>query len=218
MAALDIHEVFTLLEQAYPQWHVPLADLVEAQTRDPFKVLVATVLSAQTRDSLTAKLLPALWERVDKPEDLARISEQELERLIYPVSYYRTKARHLKQLGIILLRDFSGIVPSTIEALLTLPGVGRKTANVVLAVAFNKPAIGVDTHVHRISNRLGYVRTKTRAQTEERLRRKLPEQYWSRYNTYLVALGQRLCHPTSPQCSQCPLEQRCRRVGVKKSR
>ncbi|MBW2983205.1 endonuclease III [Candidatus Woesearchaeota archaeon] len=215
---VDIRRVYRILEREYPRWHVPVVDLVEAQTRDPFKVLVATLLSAQTRDAVTARVSERLFSRVADLEDLEEVSEDELRELIRPVSYYNTKAKHLKRLAPMLREEFGGKVPETVEELVRLPGVGRKTANVTVAVAFRKPAIGTDTHVHRISNRLGYVRTKTRYETEMRLRQKLPKELWINYNTYLVALGQRICTPISPKCSECPLYDECNRVGVTRSR
>ncbi|MBN1275793.1 endonuclease III [Candidatus Woesearchaeota archaeon] len=218
MTSVDIHEVYAILEREYPKWHVPVADLVEAQTNDPFKVLVGTVLSAQTKDRVTAAVCQRLFKKVDDYRDMERIDEDELRELIYPVSYYKTKAKHLKILAKQLREEFDGEVPDEVDELVKLAGVGRKTANVVVASAFKKPAIGVDIHVFRISNRLGYVRTKNREETEWRLRKKLPRKYWVRYNTYLVALGQRICHPTSPKCSECPLNHLCRKVGVTRSR
>ena len=215
---VDIRRVYRILEEEYPKWHVPVADLVEAQTRDPFKVLVATLLSAQTRDAVTSKVSEKLFSRVDDLKDLEEVSEDELRELIRPVSYYNTKAKHLKRLAPMLREEFGGEVPETVEELVRLPGVGRKTANVTLASAFRKPAIGVDVHVFRITNRLGYVRTKTRHETEMRLRQKLPKELWVNFNTYLVALGQRICTPISPKCSECPLYDECNRVGVTRSR
>lgn len=216
--AADIDAIYAILAKEYPKWHVPLSDLIEARTKDPFKVLVATVLSAQTKDSLTATICEKLFKKIKTADDLRKVPEHELALLIYPVSYYKTKARHLKGLAAMLIEDFGRRVPDEVDELIKLPGVGRKTANVVVASAFRKPAIGVDTHVHRISNRLGYVRTKTREETEWRLRKKLPKKYWVNYNTYLVALGQRICRPVSPKCSECPLSRYCKRVGVGRSR
>ena len=147
-----------------------------------------------------------------------KFTQKEIEKLIYPVGFYKTKAKHLKQLPIILKQEFNNKIPETIEELIKLPGVGRKTANLVVTIAFNKPGICVDTHVHKIMNRIGYIETKTPYETEMRLRDKLPKKYWKTINSILVAFGQNLCTPISPHCSNCPINKYCNRLGVKKSR
>jgi exodeoxyribonuclease-3 len=192
---------------------VPVVDLIAVQTRDPFKVLVATILSARTKDEVTAMASTKLFKKGSTPETLARLSEKEIARLIYPVGFYNTKARHLTKLPE-ALKQFGSMVPETIDELLTLPGVGRKTANLVVSVAFKKPAICVDTHVHRIMNIWRYVKTDTPLQTEMELRNILPVKHWISVNNLLVAFGQSLCRPVSPHCDICPLEKKCPKQNI----
>ncbi len=218
MTKTDIDKVYKILKDEFPKWHVPVIELIEAQTKDPFRVLLATILSARTKDEVTSKAAKRLFAKVSSPADLDGLSVREIEKLIYPVGFYKTKAKHLKQLPKVLEEEFDGVLPDSVEELTLLPGVGRKTANLVVAVGFHKPAICVDIHVFRISNRLGYVRTKTPLETEMQLRRILPKKYWQTFNTYLVAFGQRICTPVSPRCSECPVRDYCARVGVTKSR
>ena len=209
-----LETVLALLEQEVRGLQVPVVDLIAAQTSDPFKVLVATILSARTKDEVTAAASRRLFERAGTPQELAGLSVAELEQLIYPVGFFRNKARHLSQLPEALATRFQGEVPSSIEELITLPGVGRKTANLVRTVAFSLPAICVDTHVHRIMNIWGYVETTTPLQTEMALRRKLPEQYWLSFNSILVAFGQGICRPVAPHCDACCISAYCPRLGV----
>jgi endonuclease III len=197
---------------------VPIVDLMQLQTRDPFKVLITTILSARTNDKTTAHAAKRLFERIDSVEELDSLSEKTIAGLIYPVGFYHMKAKHLKELPRQLQEKYNGDIPDTVEELIRLPGVGRKTANLVVAVAFGKPAICVDTHVHRIMNRFGYIRTKNPFETEMTLRKKLPIQYWTTINSILVAFGQHLCTPIGPKCSMCPVHMHCKRVGVMKSR
>jgi len=192
----------------------PVVDLIQIKTEDPFKVLVATILSARTKDETTAKVTEKLFQKVQKIEDLENIPLSELEALITPVGFHRVKAKHLKELPKVLKEKFGGIIPAEIDELLELPGVGRKTANLVRAVAFQKPAICVDVHVHRICNRWGYIKTKTPLETEMTLRQKLPLKYWLNFNSYLVAFGQNLCTPRKPKCEKCPIAEFCKRIGI----
>lgn len=205
----DIAKVCIILKSEYAKHRMPVVELVEIQTKDPFKVLLATILSARTKDQTTAQAAQRLFTRVQSPGDLTSLSQQEIEELIYPVGFYRDKARHLKALPAVLTAQFNGVLPHTVEELVLLPGVGRKTANLVVAVAFNLPAVCVDIHVHRISNRLGYVTTKTPFETEMALRAHLPEKYWITFNSYLVSFGQNLCKPVNPQCDRCPVRRYC---------
>jgi len=195
---------------------MPVVDLIEFQTNDPFKVLVTTVLSARTKDQTTAEAAKRLFSRVGCAGDLEKLSNAQIERLIYPVGFYRDKARHLGQLPSVLRERFGGVIPQTVEELTELPGVGRKTANLVVAVAFDKPAVCVDIHVHRIFNRLGYLATKTPFATEMELRQHLPVKYWTTFNSYFVSFGQNLCKPVNPQCDICPIMRHCARIGVKR--
>lgn len=211
---IDIDNFLEAVAEAIKDKKVPVVDLIAVQTKDPFKVLVATILSARTKDEVTAKASAKLFKVADSPETLALLSEQELSKLIYPVGFYKTKAKHLANLPK-CLQQFSGSVPSTIEELIQLPGVGRKTANLVVSVAFRKPAICVDTHVHRIMNIWEYVQADTPLKTEMALREKLPPKHWLTVNSILVAFGQSICRPISPHCDLCPLELQCPQNGVK---
>jgi exodeoxyribonuclease III len=209
-----LHDVLLLLKEEVRKYHVPVVDLIAAQTNDPFKILVATLLSARTRDEVTAAASRRLFARAGTIEALARLMVEEIEQLIYPVGFYRNKARFLKQLPVVLQERFAGVIPQDIDALTALPGVGRKTANLVLAVAFKKPAICVDTHVHRITNIWGVVETATPLQTEMALRRILPESSWAEVNGLLVAFGQGTCTPVRPHCDRCVVAGRCPRIGM----
>ncbi len=211
----DISAVYEILKREFEQNHTPIVDLIAAQTKDPFKVLVATILSARTKDSTTAEAVGRLFAVVSTLQDLKTISTQKLREIIFPVGFYRNKAVYLKQLPYALEELFDGKIPENVEDLTRLPGVGRKTANLVVAVGFNKHAICVDVHVHRIMNRLGYVKTKTPFETEMNLRKKLPQKFWISINSYLVSFGQNTCTPVNPHCNICPIYDDCKRVGVK---
>jgi len=215
---VDINKVVKVLKKEVKSYDVPIVELIEVQTKDPFKVLVTTILSARTKDETTGAAVKRLFKVVNKPKDFEKLTQKQLEKIIYPVGFYRNKAKHLKELPGVMKELYSGKVPDTVEELVKLPGVGRKTANLVVAVAHTKPAICVDVHVHRICNRLGYVKTKTPHETEMVLREKLPKRHWMTFNTILVMFGQNLCRPTSPKCSICPVYDECNRVGVTRSR
>ena len=208
-AGAAIPAVYRGLRRAYAEVRAPVIDLVAAQTHDPFRVLVGTILSARTKDQTTAMACERLFRRVRTPAELRQMSQAELERLIFPVGFYRTKAKHLKQLPDALEATFGGRVPDTVEALCTLPGVGRKTANLVVVLGFDKPGICVDVHVHRICNRLGLIRTRDPLETEMTLRKILPLRYWKTWNSYLVSFGQTQCRPVRPHCGTCPIRGFC---------
>ncbi len=212
---MNFDNVFSELQKHFQTVKAPVIDLIEAQTRDPFKVLVGTLLSARTKDETTTQVTKKLFAVVNTPEDLARLSVLEIEELIFPAGFYHNKAKHLEGLAKMLIEDFNSKVPDTIEELVKLPGVGRKTANLVLAIGFHKPAVCVDVHVHRIMNRLGYVKTKTPLDTEMALRKKMPVKYWLEFNSFFVAFGQNLCKPINPRCDRCPIWNECPRIGVK---
>ena len=201
------------LEQEVAGYHTPVVDLVAVQTRDPFKVLVATILSARTRDETTAKVCDRLFHEVTDVHILAGISEEQIRKLIRPVGFFKNKAKYLCKLPI-ALKAYAYKVPDELEELLELPGVGRKTANLVLSVAFDKPAICVDTHVHRIMNIWGFVSTKNPESTEMALREIVPVKYWKRLNSIVVAFGQERCKPVGPQCDRCLFEEVCPKNGV----
>jgi len=218
MRAEDIHPAIRILRKEILQWQEPILGVVAKESRDPFRVLVACVLSLRTKDKTTADASRRLFALAHTPRTMLKLPLHRIEKAIYPVGFYRNKARQIKDICRRLLSDYQGQVPDSIEELLTLNGVGRKTANLTVTVGFNKPGICVDIHVHRISNRWGYVKTKTPEETEEALRRKLPEPYWITYNDLLVPYGQNLCQPVSPWCSKCKLIKYCDRVGVTRSR
>jgi endonuclease-3 len=196
----------------------PSVTEIAGRTRSPFRVLVSTVISARTKDEVTGEASGRLFARASTPRTIAALSERTIAALIYPAGFYRTKARAIRALSRSIAFDLGGRVPNTMEGLLELPGVGRKTANLVLTLGFGAPGICVDTHVHRISNRLGVVRTADPAETESALRAALPRRHWIEINDLFVMFGQTVCVPVSPRCSACPVSRSCRRAGVKRSR
>jgi endonuclease-3 len=206
------------LARALEGQSLPAVSEVAARREDPFAVLVSTMISLRTKDQVTAAASARLLARAGGPAALAALSEAAIGRLIFPAGFYRTKARHLRAAARLLLQRHGGQVPRSMEDLLALPGVGRKTANLVRNLGFGLPGICVDTHVHRISNRLGWVRTRTPLETERALEGVLPRRWWIPINGLLVAFGQRTCTPQSPKCSACPIRRHCARVGVTRSR
>jgi endonuclease-3 len=207
-----------VLHETMPAFPQPLIDGMGANSTTPFRVLIATILSLRTKDTLTAVVAPRLFAAADTPATMLALPEERIAELIYPVGFYRTKARSIRQVCALLLSAHGGDVPNDLDALLALPGVGRKTANLVLTMGFGSAGICVDTHVHRICNRWGYVQTKAPDETELALRARLPAKHWIAINGLLVTLGQNICHPTSPKCSECPVASYCARMGVTRSR
>lgn len=207
--AAELETLAEVLTEVYGQTRAPIMDLVAAQTKDPYKILVGTLLSARTQDRTTAAAIGRLFPVAPTMDALARLSVEEIERLIFPVGFYHAKARHLAALPGALKTHFGGEIPQTVEELVKLPGVGRKTANLVVALAFHRPAICVDTHVHRINNRLGIVHTKTALETEMALRKLLPEHLWMTWNAIFVSFGQTRCRPIGPKCAGCPIAAMC---------
>ncbi len=218
MSPATIGRVIRALERQAPAWRPTAVAEVAAEQPDPFRILIACVLSLRTQDATTREAAGRLFRVADSPEAMRRLRAARIARLIFPVGFYRTKARAIRAICRDLIERFDGRVPDDLDALVTLPGVGRKTANLVVTVGFAKPGICVDTHVHRISNRLGFVRTESPDRTELALRAKLPRRYWIGYNDLLVAFGQNVCRPLSPHCSRCPVAEPCHRVGVGKAR
>lgn len=214
----EIHGVMLLLTLASREWVSPAVTIVSQREGDPFKVLVSCILSLRTQDRTTGPASERLFALASDAATLAKLTPEQVERAIYPVGFYRTKATQLIAIARRLRDDYGGRVPDEIDELLTFKGVGRKTANLVVTLGYDKPGICVDTHVHRICNRLGYVVTRTPEQTEMALRTKLPPQYWIGINDLLVMFGQNLCHPVSPRCTICPIVRFCFRIGVEKSR
>src|SRR5437867_2199101 len=215
MRSDHIRHVVRILRKEIRQWPVPA---IGHYLETPYTVLISCILSLRTQDKTTNAASKRLFALAATPEKMLATPVGTIERLIYPVSFYRVKARTIHAISEQLRTRYKGQVPSRMEDLLELPGVGRKTANIVITLGFRKAGIAVDTHVHRISNRLGYVRTKTPEDTEMALRRKLPRRYWITFNDLLVTYGQNLCKPISPVCSRCKIAPYCRRVGVTISR
>lgn len=196
----------------------PSVTKIARRTRSPFRILVSTVISARTKDEVTGAASERLFALARTPREMAGLSEPAIAKAIYPAGFYRTKARAIRELSRAIDEEHGGRVPRTIEELVRLPGVGRKTANLVLTLGFGEPGICVDTHVHRVCNRLGAVRTKSPAETETALRAALPRRHWIEINDLLVMFGKGVCTPLSPWCSRCPVATGCGRVGVARSR
>lgn len=219
MRQQEIHAALRIVKREIRQWQEPVVGVVARESnRDPFRILISCLLSLRTKDKTTSEASARLFALADTPATLLKLPLRRIERAIYPVGFYRTKAKSIHQICRRLLDVYGGVVPDSIDELETLSGVGRKTANLVVTVGYGKPGICVDIHVHRISNRWGYVKTKTPEETEQVLRRKLPKQYWITFNDLLVPYGQNLCQPVSPFCSQCKLMKYCDQVGVNRSR
>ena len=214
----NVHAVMRALARAIDGLELPAVEKIsERQEEDPFQVLIATLLSARTQDATTLAASTRLFKVARTPRTMAVLTVRQIERLIYPVSFYRHKARHVKATCRVLVDRFGGRVPATMDELLALPGVGRKTANLVLILAFKSQRhICVDTHVHRISNRLGWVRTRTPDETEQALYAAIADRWWPYVNLYLVTWGQNVCRPVYPRCSGCVLRPWCPRIGVTK--
>jgi len=201
--------------KAFLNDEVPVVTRIsKSEEGSPFLVLIGTLLSLRTKDETTDKAMDRLIKKAQTPRDILDLPTEELEKIIYPVGFYHNKAKILKNVSRIILEQYGGKVPDSLDELLTIKGIGRKTANLVVTEAYGKPGICVDTHVHRISNRLGIVSTKNPHNTEEELRKVLPQKYWIIYNTLLVAFGRRTCQPVSPRCSHCPVSHVCKQIGV----
>jgi endonuclease-3 len=215
-ASKTVHHVMRALARAIDNLELPAVEkIAENSQEDPFEVLIATMLSAQTRDAVTAAATARLFRIARTPRTIAKLTAKQIEKLIYPVSFYRHKAKHVKETCRLLVDRFAGRVPATMEELLMLPGVGRKTANLVLILSFKSlKNICVDTHVHRISNRLGWVRTRTPGETEQELYKGTRERWWPYINLYLVTWGQNVCRPIYPRCGACVIRDYCPRIGV----
>jgi endonuclease-3 len=214
----SFQEMMETLQKLFSEDIPAVTKISRKEKSDPFLVLIGTLLSLRTKDELTEKVMERLTQRAKTPQALLNIPEKKLQKLIYPIGFYRNKSRTLRDVSGIIIEKYGGHVPDSIDELLTIKGVGRKTANLVITEGFGKPGICVDTHVHRISNRLGIVSTKNPHETEESLREILPKRYWIMYNTLLVTFGKRICKPISPLCNTCPLSHICKKVGVSKHR
>jgi endonuclease-3 len=218
MTAFNIHTAIAILREEYRFWKTPAVTIVAQCERNPFKVLVSCIISLRTKDEVTAQASMRLFERAATPGTMQLVSVEEVAALIYPAGFYRNKALQIVEISKRLMYEYGGMIPDEIDELLKFNGVGRKTANLVVTLGFDKPGICVDTHVHRICNRWGYVSTKTPDETEMVLRKILPAEYWIEINDLLVAFGQNHCHPVSPRCSVCRLADLCTKVGVGVSR
>lgn len=214
----NINQVVAKIREAMRDLPDPSVTLVGKRWKSPFLVLISCILSLRTKDETTLPASERLFKLADTPEAMLKLTLPQIERAVFPVGFYKTKARSIHGICRDILERYGGQVPDEIDELMTMKGVGRKTANLVLTEGFQKPAICVDTHVHRISNRFGYVRTKDPEGTEWALRKKLPRPLWGEYNALLVTWGQNICKPISPLCSNCPVRRECGRVGVGKSR
>ncbi len=210
--------IFKQLNYAYKSWQAPVITLMSHEGASPFEILVSTLLSLRTKDEVTAEAAKRLLLKANTPKHMLNLDEEQIRSLIYPVGFYKTKAKHLKLLPDVLTELYDGVIPETVEELIELPGVGRKTANRVVAVAFKKPAICVDIHMHRMMNRFGYIKTKNPYDTEMKLREQLPKKYWITISGIIVAYGQHICRPISPKCSECIIKDQCKRIGVTTSR
>lgn len=212
----QLPEAFKRLRAAAKHWVVPMVYDMKQKGATAYEILIASLLSARTLDLTTTKVYPELFRLANTPEKMVRLSESEIEPVIHRVAFSSAKAKQIKALSQILIEKYGGKVPATIEELDELPGVGRKIANLTVTMAFDKPGITVDVHVHRIVNRWGYVRAKTPDETELQLREKLPKRYWIEINGLLIPFGQNICRPGIPLCSRCPIFEFCERVGVTK--
>jgi len=218
MTRKDFLKVWPVLKRQVKSLDVPWLENLASFDRDPFKILISCILSLRTQDRTTGKASESLFELASNPESMSRLSVKTIEKAIYPVGFYRVKAERIQKISKEIVEKYLSKVPDTIEELLKLEGVGRKTANLVLILGYNKYGICVDTHVHRIVNRWGLIKTKNPTETEFALRKVLPKRYWKELNGMLVAFGQGICKPISPLCSKCKINIFCDRIGVDKSR
>ncbi len=214
----EIDQIVRRLQRTSRQWNPTAVGAVAQDSQDPFRILISCLISLRTKDEVTGEASARLFRLARTPRSMLRLPAARIARTIYPAGFYRTKAKTIRALCRTLLEKHSGKVPADLETLLTLKGVGRKTANLVVTIGFGKPGICVDTHVHRISNRLGMVKTKTPEQTEFALRKVLPGRHWIPYNDLLVTFGQNVCKPISPLCTTCPVNALCPRIAVGKHR
>lgn len=214
----DFDHIIAVLKESYQSGNTPSVTLISGINKDPYHILISTIISLRTKDQVTLSASERLFAEADDIYALHRMEEQRIAELIYPAGFYRTKASNMKKIADTVISEYGGSIPDSIDELLKLPGVGRKTANLVMILGFDKDGMCVDTHVHTIANRLGWVSTKHPDQTEFALRDLIPVRYWKVLNDYLVSYGQRICVPVSPFCSKCGLNDICRRAGVNRSR
>ncbi len=215
-----VDELFKLLKKGLRKFETPVINRAKRDIDDtPFNTLISCVLSLRTKDEVTEKASLRLLKKYNTPEKILTLSEKRISELIYPVGFYKTKAKRLKEISKTLIDDYSSKVPEDFDELLKLKGVGRKTANIVMVYGHKKTGyLPIDTHCHKIPNRLGWIKTKTPEETEVALRKILPEKYWDDFNDLFVTFGQNICVPISPFCSKCPIEKYCKKINVKRSR
>ncbi len=218
MPLKDFLKVLDILSQHFKSWNSPVESFQAISSKDPYKLLISTLLSLRTKDEVTSKAVQKLFLKAPNIYAMVKLSSQAIQDLIYPVGFYRNKSLLILEISHRILKEFQGQVPNNLKDLLSFKGVGLKTANLVLAQGFGIPAICVDVHVHRISNRLGFIKTKNPDETEKTLSKKVPKDYWNQINTLLVGFGQVLCKPVSPFCSSCPVAYLCSKMGVEKHR
>lgn len=215
----DIHNIFNLLQKAYEKMERPsVTQIAEKVADDPYKVLVSTIISLRTKDEVTLAASIRLFDKAGTPAEMLNLARTEIENLIYPAGFYRNKAETILNISTVILEKYDGKVPNSIDELVKLKGVGRKTANLVMVEGFREPAVCVDVHVHRMFNRLGLLNTKNPDETEKQIREKVPQKYWIKMNEIMVAYGREICRPVSPFCSACSLAELCDKVGVVKRR
>lgn len=213
-----IEKVVSMVKKEVRKFKNPIVTEVANLSKSPYKVLISCLLSLRTKDDVTAMASSKLFKKADNPKKMLKLSRKEIEKLIYPVGFYKVKAKRIKEISKTLLEKYNGNVPDKMEELLELKGVGRKTANICMVYAFNKQHLPIDVHCHRIPNRLGWVKTKNPEQTEQALMKIIPKKYWLDFNNNFVTFGQNICTPISPKCSICPVRKYCPRIGVSKSR
>ncbi len=218
MQNVDIHKVIPILRKECNRWEQAIVTQYANLDHDPYKILISTLISLRTKDKVTHKASDRLFNKAPNPYIMNKLTEEEIKKLIYPAGFYKTKAKKIKDISKKLIEEYNGVVPDNINELMKFKGIGRKTANLVVILGYDKPGICVDTHVHRITNRWGYVNTKNPDKTEKALREKLPKEYWKEINDLLVVYGQNLCKPMSPFCSKCKIEFYCDKIGVDKHR
>ncbi|MDP2938633.1 MAG: endonuclease III [Candidatus Omnitrophota bacterium] len=214
----DITKIIQILSRETKKFITPIVTDISKATQSPSRVLISCILSLRTKDLTTKGASQRLFKLADNPYDMLNLTTKRIEKAIFPVGFYRVKARNILSICCDLVNKFNGRVPDDLDTLLTLKGVGRKTANLVLTEGFNKLGVCVDTHVHRISNRLGFVKTYSPLETEMALRKKLPKKFWKEYNTLLVTWGQNICKPVTALCSICRINKLCLRISVVKSK
>jgi len=212
----NVEKVMEILERYFQ--YTERTTLNRMRNQDPFKILISCLLSLRTKDENTERVVEKLFKFVKGPQDIVKMPTKKLEKIIYSSGFYKRKAKILKHVSKVILEKYRGKVPSSKEDLLSIKGIGPKTANIVLAFAYGKNVLPIDTHCHRIANRLGWIKTKTPEQTEKALEKILPKKYWREFNAIFVLFGKTICKPTSPLCSKCPVRNYCERNGVKKSR